>query len=51
VPAAPAPQLALEGLHGHRQRRLGHVQAGRGATEVQFFGDGQELAQHAEFDH
>ena len=38
-------QFALQCLHRHRQRRLRHVQAGGGAAEVQFLGDGKELAQ------
>ena len=47
----PRAQRALQLLDGLRQRRLGHVQALRGAAEVQFFGQHGKLAQRPEFDH
>ena len=51
-----APQQAeteffLQAGDGLAQGRLGHVQARGGLVKVQFFGDGDELAQQARFDH
>jgi len=52
-PAVAGEQLrahrCLQLLDVERQRRLGDGQALRGATEVQFFGQHQKVAQVAEF--
>jgi hypothetical protein len=54
-PLAAAEQhgsdVALELLDLARQRRLRHVQARRRPSEVECFGDGDEIAQPAEIDH
>ncbi len=44
-------QLPLQSLDGLRQRRLGHVQAGGGAAEVQLVGQRDELAPQPQLDH
>jgi hypothetical protein len=38
-------KLTFEPPDRLRQRRLGHLQPGRGPPEVQFFGDGEERLQ------
>ncbi len=43
------PQLGLQRADLLAQRRLGDVQAKRGAREVQLLGDGDEIAQVAQF--
>ena len=45
----PAAQLGLERADLLAERRLGDVQARRGAPEVQLLGDGDEIAKLAEF--
>ena len=45
----PAAELLLEPADLLAQRRLGDVQAGRGAAEVQLLGDGDEVTQLAKF--
>nr|WP_242468688.1 hypothetical protein [Rhodovibrio salinarum] len=43
--------LVFETSHSGRQRRLGHVEPGRRAMEMEFLGDGNELPQLAQIDH
>jgi hypothetical protein len=40
-------EVALQLLDRPAQRRLAHVQAGGGPAEVEFLGDGHEIAQRA----
>ena len=44
-------EFAFQALDALRQRRLGHVQAGRGSAEVQFLGHGEEVPQVPEEVH
>ena len=43
-------QALLQSGDGLGERRLGHVQAQRGAAKVQLFGQGDELAPQAQLD-
>jgi hypothetical protein len=45
-----AVEAGFEDLNVAGERRLGDVEAESGAAEVEFFGDGEKVAEVAEFD-